>query len=179
MSPPLIEPGRLTVAGLLRRAGLSHGLHRQVAPGHGVGPQARHARVRRRIEKGPEGWNVDFTQPIAGGPNSVGFDYYFGIAASLDMVPYTFIENDRVTVRPTVDKSFAMMSGKTADAARPGGGRVRGRRRAAHAHAEGRRSTSPLRRPTRGPGGRSSSICPSMPRTRPSRPRPHGKAAAA
>ena len=30
-------------------------------------------------------------------PNAQGFDYYFGIAASLDMVPYTFIENDRVT----------------------------------------------------------------------------------
>ena len=53
-----------------------------------------------RIEKGPEGWNVDFTQPIGDGPPSVGFDYYFGIAASLDMVPYTFIENDRVTVGP-------------------------------------------------------------------------------
>jgi arylsulfatase A-like enzyme len=65
-----------------------------------------------RIEKGPEGWNVDFTSPIAHGPNSVGFDYYFGISASLDMVPYTYIENDRVTVRPTVDKSFAMMPGK-------------------------------------------------------------------
>ena len=42
--------------------------------------------------------NVDYDQPITNGPNAVGFDYYFGISASLDMVPYTFIENDRVTV---------------------------------------------------------------------------------
>ena len=42
-------------------------------------------------------------KPIANGPNAVGFDYYFGIAASLDMVPYTFIENDRVTAVPTED----------------------------------------------------------------------------
>ena len=53
------------------------------------------------IETRDQVWNVDYTQPIARGPNAVGFDYYFGISASSDMVPYTFIENDRVTVVPT------------------------------------------------------------------------------
>lgn len=56
---------------------------------------------------------VDFTKPIRRGPLTAGFDYYFGISASLDMVPYTFIENDRVKVVPTVEKKFPMMAGRT------------------------------------------------------------------
>jgi arylsulfatase A-like enzyme len=64
------------------------------------------------IERPEQVWNVDFSQPTSDGPNSVGFDYYFGIAASLDMVPYTYIENDRVVAQPTTDRSFAMMLGR-------------------------------------------------------------------
>lgn len=45
---------------------------------------------------------VDFTKPISNGPNSVGFDYFFGIAASLDMPPYLYVENDRCTDQPTI-----------------------------------------------------------------------------
>jgi arylsulfatase A len=58
------------------------------------------------IEKPEQHWSVDYAKPIANGPTSVGFDYYFGIAASLDMVPFTFIENDRVTKVPTVEKKW-------------------------------------------------------------------------
>ena len=65
------------------------------------------------IENGEHGWRVDFSQPIARGPNDAGFDYFFGIAASLDMVPYTFIENDRVTEIPTENKAFPLMFGRT------------------------------------------------------------------
>lgn len=44
---------------------------------------------------------VDYTQPIKESPIHRGFDYYYGIAASLDMPPYLYIENDHFTAQPT------------------------------------------------------------------------------
>jgi arylsulfatase A-like enzyme len=49
---------------------------------------------------------IDYTQPIQGGPITLGFDYFFGISASLDMAPFVFIENDHVTEIPTVEKEW-------------------------------------------------------------------------
>jgi arylsulfatase A len=72
------------------------------------------------IEKADQVRNVDYAKPVTNGPNSVGFDYYYGISASLDMVPYTFIENDRVTVLPTEDRKHAMMTGRDGGFARAG-----------------------------------------------------------
>src|SRR4029453_2403660 len=64
------------------------------------------------IEPREQVFNVEYEKPIRNGPNSVGFDYYFGISASLDMVPYTFIENDKVTANPTEDRDFPLMLGR-------------------------------------------------------------------
>jgi arylsulfatase A-like enzyme len=72
------------------------------------------------IETPQQVHSVDYSQPIKNGPNAVGFDSYFGISASLDMVPYTFIENDHVAVLPTEEKSFAMMLGRTGRQTRTG-----------------------------------------------------------
>jgi arylsulfatase A-like enzyme len=58
------------------------------------------------IESREQAFNVDFTKPIKNGPNAVGFDYYFGISASLDMPPFVFLENDRVTEVPAVEKKW-------------------------------------------------------------------------
>jgi arylsulfatase A-like enzyme len=113
MSPALIEPGRLTVASLLKQ----HGYHTAVIGKWHVGmdwPMKPDAKpFPDQSEKEERGWQADFSKPIRHGPNSVGFDYFFGISASLDMVPYTFIENDRVVTIPTVDKFFPMMAGRT------------------------------------------------------------------
>ncbi len=82
-SPLLIEPGRMTVASLLKQKGYAT---TAVGKWHlGLGRAAR----------------TDFGKPLRPGPNAVGFDYFFGIPASLDMPPYVFVENERVTEAPT------------------------------------------------------------------------------
>lgn len=43
----------------------------------------------------------DWSLPIPGGPLERGFDYYFG-DGTINMPPYVWIENDRVTETPTV-----------------------------------------------------------------------------
>jgi arylsulfatase A-like enzyme len=112
LSPRLIEPDRLTVAEFLRQQGYHTACIGKWHLGMKWALKPDAEGFGDRIEKGPEGWGVDYSQPITEGPNSVGFDYYFGIAASLDMVPYTFIENDRVTAIPTEDRAFPMMVGR-------------------------------------------------------------------
>jgi arylsulfatase A-like enzyme len=112
LSPRLIEPDRTTIASMLKQCGYHTacvgkwhlGMDWAVRPGKSV--------TELNIEPREQVFNVDYSQPISNGPNSVGFDYYFGISASLDMVPYTFIENDRVTALPTEDREFLMMHGR-------------------------------------------------------------------
>jgi arylsulfatase A-like enzyme len=122
ISPPLIAPDRLTVAKFLQQQGYHTACIGKWHLGMDWPRKPNTSSFDDQIEKGPEGWNVDFTQPIANGPNRVGFDYYFGISASLDMVPYTYIENDRVTVLPTVDKVFPLMPGRPTGTTRKGPG---------------------------------------------------------
>ena len=44
--------------------------------------------------------DVDYTLPITNGPIDRGFDYFWGIPASLDMSPYVYVENNRVITIP-------------------------------------------------------------------------------
>jgi arylsulfatase A len=122
LSPHLIDPGRVTVASLLKAKGYATGCVGKWHLGMDWAVKDGEYRPEDVIEKGPEGWKVDWTKPAANGPLATGFDYYFGISASLDMVPYTFIENDRVAAIPTVDKSFPMMLGRPGGATRAGPG---------------------------------------------------------
>ncbi len=82
-SPLLIETDRMTLASFLRSQGYHTGV---VGKWHlGLGNAAK----------------VDYSRPLTPGPNTVGFDYFFGIPASLDMAPYVYVENDRVVEAPT------------------------------------------------------------------------------
>lgn len=59
------------------------------------------------IDKGKD--KIDFTQPISEGPTDRGFDYFYGIAGSLDMDPYVYVENNKPTAMPdrvTSDKGL-------------------------------------------------------------------------
>ena len=102
-SPHLMEPERLTVAKLLH----AHGYNTACIGKWHLGMDWAKLKLGASDKKAADDPSaVDYTQAIRNGPNSVGFDYYFGISASLDMPPFVFIENDRVTSLPTVEKTW-------------------------------------------------------------------------
>jgi arylsulfatase A-like enzyme len=87
--PPLIEPGRLTVAELLRQHGYTTAAFGKWHLGVGWS------------RSGPRPEDVDFTSPFHGGPLAHGFDRFLGIATSLDMPPYVWLSQDRAASVPT------------------------------------------------------------------------------
>lgn len=77
---PLIEPGQVTIASLLK----SQGYHTAM-----VGK-----------------WHLGFReagyhQPLPGGPVDCGFERFFGLRASTDIPPYFLIRGDRAVTPPT------------------------------------------------------------------------------
>jgi len=84
----LIEDGRMTVASLLQQ----NDYHTACIGKWHLGLDWA------KSEESSDG--VDYTQPIKNGPVNFGFDYFYGISASLDMPPYVYIENDRATQVP-------------------------------------------------------------------------------
>ena len=82
-SPCLIEPGRMTAASLLKKHGYGTAC---IGKWHlGLGSDEK----------------TDYGKVLRPGPNDFGFDYFFGIPASLDMQPYLYVENDRAVKAPT------------------------------------------------------------------------------
>jgi arylsulfatase A len=97
----LIEPGRMTLASLLRDAGYHTagigkwhlGLRWAAAPGST-------ADRTTNTETAPVDW-IDYSSRITDGPTHHGFDEFFGLPASLDMRDYVYIDGDRVPEPPT------------------------------------------------------------------------------
>lgn len=82
-SANLIETDRLTVGKLLQRAGYHTGC---VGKWHlGLGDTEP----------------VSYEQPLRPSPLDHGFDYFFGIPASLDFEPYVYVEGNRAVEKPT------------------------------------------------------------------------------
>ena len=91
----LIEPERPTVASMLKANG-----YRTACIGKwhlGLGWQTTDGQVAAR-----DGKNIDYAAVIQDAPVDRGFDYFYGIPASLDMPPFLLIENNHVIDEPSV-----------------------------------------------------------------------------
>jgi len=100
-SPPLIDADRATVGALMKQHGYATAC---VGKWHLGMNWAKATAEDSRRRQGRD--NIRYDKPIQDGPIDRGFDYYFGIAASLDMPPYVFIENDMATEVPTTTKKW-------------------------------------------------------------------------
>lgn len=81
--PLLIEPGRLTLAALLKQQDFNTAA---VGKWHlGLGGSVK----------------ADYFKVLSPGPRQIGFDYFLGFPAALDMKPYVIVENDRAVKPPT------------------------------------------------------------------------------
>jgi arylsulfatase A len=93
--PPYIEPGRETLATILKRKGYTTacigkwhlGLTWPTTDGYG-NVKILDEKTRRT--------NIEYGKPVLGGPNDYGFDYSFIHPASTDMPPYMFLRNTQI-----------------------------------------------------------------------------------
>lgn len=107
-SQPLINADRLTVASLLKQHGYATacvgkwhlGMNWPLKNGETADDGGDFSRGYA------DGMKVDYTAPIQDGPLDRGFDFFFGISASLDMPPYVFIRDRLATEIPTKEAAL-------------------------------------------------------------------------
>jgi len=103
-SPPLIDDGRMTVASILGEHGYATAAVGKWHLGLGWNWTCDTITDTTPPEREEFGHNIDHDRPLAHSPNDSGFDYFFGIPASLDMQPYCFVENRETVGIPSVEK---------------------------------------------------------------------------
>ncbi|MDP6556107.1 MAG: arylsulfatase [Pirellulaceae bacterium] len=109
---PLIPASRPTVASLLKQQGYHTAC---IGKWHlGIGWKFLEQPPKLTSDQKGQGWDIDYAQSAVT-PTSVGFDYFYGIQASLDMAPYVYIENDRAVTPATVTKAFHRPGAASAD----------------------------------------------------------------
>ena len=98
-SKALIPQSRTTVASMLRTQGYTTGF---IGKWHLGWDWA----LKASADNSGEGWNkedfeaIDFSKPVTNNPGNLGFDYSYGHSGSLDMAPYVYVENGKVTALP-------------------------------------------------------------------------------
>ena len=104
----LIEPERMTLADLLRNQGYFTGLVGKWHQGidWALHDESDRATIRQSTNY-QEFQNLNFHLPVLKGPRDFGFDHSFATAGSAEMNPCSFIENNRVTVIPTLSSQQA------------------------------------------------------------------------
>ena len=112
--PPLIEPDRLTVAGMLRQVGYrtacigkwhlgwEWATHDGKSANRGTAIGSRDLEQRQALEQ-----NVDYGKPMRGGTIDCGFEEYFGVDVP-NFPPYAWFDQDRLTEAPSVEKPNEM-----------------------------------------------------------------------
>lgn len=93
----LIEPGRETLASVLGRAGY----HSACIGKWHLGLDYRDAEGRSPSDRDLEPEEVDFTQGVGGGPQTLGFDTSWILPGSADMAPYVYVHDGELTALPT------------------------------------------------------------------------------
>jgi len=113
-SPHLIDPARETVATFMKKQGYATAC---IGKWHlGMDWTSTDGKEVNSTAPG----NVDFSAPLKNGPLDVGFDYYFGISASLNMDPHAFIENRNVQGTMEFLKDKAAVKARGFEGAKPG-----------------------------------------------------------
>ena len=102
---PLIAPGEATLPALLRDQGYATAA---VGKWHlGLDWYTRGGIPLERIQRDGwdlDGFDVDYSRPFGRGPVDCGFEYWYGMAGSLDMPPYCLIENRLPVMTPSREK---------------------------------------------------------------------------
>jgi arylsulfatase A-like enzyme len=152
---PLIDKNRLTLASMLNE----HGYHTacigkwhlgwvwKTADGTPMPTSLRIGQPNHKLRV-KLAHVVDYTQPLGGGPNGAGFDYYFG-DDMINQPPYLWIENNRCLTQPTDPRLKSIKGGSSNGPATPGWDQARvlpriAERSVQYIHERGKQKDTPF-----------------------------------